>query len=158
MTEYLDRGARALDHMHERELRAFLAVWRRAEEAGCRPPACDDPAYASLAGILAHVLRASRGYLVWVASTLSLGDPGVRPAPAAEDAARDADDFVEHVLERWRAVLARIEPEALDRVEAKSSWGVTYSVDAMLEHAVMHPARHAFQIEEWLDGERAPTR
>jgi uncharacterized damage-inducible protein DinB len=31
---------------------------------------------------------------------------------------------------------------------------VSYSVDAMLEHAVMHPVRHRFQIEAWL----APSR
>jgi hypothetical protein len=25
---------------------------------------------------------------------------------------------------------------------------VTYTIDAMLEHAVMHPIRHTFQLEE----------
>jgi len=43
-----------------------------------------------------------------------------------------------------------VKPEQLDGVEARSRWGVSYSVDAMLEHAVMHPMRHAFQIEGWL--------
>jgi hypothetical protein len=29
-----------------------------------------------------------------------------------------------------------------------SRWGVNYCVDAMLEHAVMHPERHRFQLLE----------
>ena len=30
----------------------------------------------------------------------------------------------------------------------QSRWGVDYCIDAMLEHAVMHPIRHVFQLEE----------
>lgn len=37
--------------------------------------------------------------------------------------------------------------------EYPSRWKTLYCVDAMLEHAVMHPIRHAFQLEE-LMGER----
>jgi hypothetical protein len=150
MEDYADRGARALVLLHEREMRGFLATWRRAHERGLAPPACDDPNYASLAAVLVHVLRAGRGYLVWLCETLLLPEPGVRPAPTAETAAVDASAFAEHLFERWRRTLAPVRPEQLDGVEARSRWGVSYSVDAMLEHAVMHPLRHAFQIEAWL--------
>jgi hypothetical protein len=99
-----------------------------------------------------HVLRAGRGYLVWLCETLGLPDPAVRPAPEAADVEAEAEAYVEHLLERWRVPLAGVEPGTPDRVEAPSRWGVSYSIDAMLEHAVMHPLRHAFQIEAWLGG------
>jgi hypothetical protein len=30
----------------------------------------------------------------------------------------------------------------------KSNWGTDYCIEAMLEHAVMHPIRHEFQLKE----------
>jgi hypothetical protein len=61
---------------------------------------------------------------------------------------RDADDYMEHVLERWRAPLREVSNEQLETPEYPSPWRTRYSIDAMLEHAVMHPIRHAFQLDE----------
>jgi len=47
---------------------------------------------------------------------------------------------------------------AFDRPEHESRWGVKDYVDAMLEHAVMHPIRHAFQLEGWLAGPSSADR
>ncbi len=150
MTTYRSRGARALVHLHECELRAFVATWRRAQGLGIAVRADADPSYASPAALLQHVLRAARGYLVWTCEVLKLSDPGVRPAPEPAELAVGPEAYLEHVLERWRTGLVLADPEALERTEAKSRWGVTYSVDGMLEHAVMHPLRHRFQLEEWI--------
>ena len=38
--------------------------------------------------------------------------------------------------------------ERLDTSEYPSEWQTLYSIDSMLEHAVMHPIRHTFQLEE----------
>ena len=48
---YRYRGARALVLLHERELRAFLATFRRAQAWGVTLPETDDPDYASLAAL-----------------------------------------------------------------------------------------------------------
>ena len=62
---------------------------------------------------------------------------------------RDADDYLEHILERWRAeALLGISDEQLETPEYPSRWQTRYSIDSMLEHAVMHPIRHAFQLDE----------
>jgi len=61
---------------------------------------------------------------------------------------RDADDYMEHVLERWRALLREVSNERLETPEYPSRWQTRYCIDAMLEHAVMHPIRHAFQLDE----------
>ena len=55
-----------------------------------------------------------------------------------------------HVMERWRGPLARVAEERFHRPSYPSRWKVDYCIDAMLEHAVMHPIRHEFQLERLL--------
>ena len=38
--------------------------------------------------------------------------------------------------------------------ESVTRWGSPYSINAMLEHAVMHPIRHRFQLENLLREQR----
>ena len=63
----------------------------------------------------------------------------------------EAESHLEHLRERWRTSLADVEEERFDHPTHTSGWGVDYCVDAMLEHAVMHPMRHRFQLEEWIE-------
>jgi hypothetical protein len=96
------------------------------------------------------VLSAAGGYMIWICEVLALPDPGIRPAPDAAAIVRDADDYMEHVLDRWRAPLREVPGERLETPEYPSRWRTRYSIDSMLEHAVMHPIRHAFQLDELL--------
>ncbi len=84
MDDYIDRGARATILLHERHMRDFLATWKRAWTADVALPKTDDPSYESLATLLRHVLRAGRGYMVWMCEMLGLPDPDIRPAPEAD--------------------------------------------------------------------------
>ena len=150
---YRSRAVRAMVLLHEEHLRRFVQTWRRALSAPVSLPATADPNYASLNTLGRHVLRAAGGYLVWMCEVLGLPDPGVRPAPDANDIVRDADEYLEHVLERWRAEAPRqIADDQLETPEYPSRWGTRYCIDAMLEHAVMHPIRHGFQLEELMGG------
>ena len=84
------------------------------------------------------------------------GDAGVRPdaragippVPQAEEIEERVDEYVEGLLEAWSSCLATVEEPRFHRPEHRSRWGTLYCVDAMLEHAVMHPIRHGFQLEE----------
>ena len=76
MPDYAYRGARAMALMHERSLREFLPVWRRAKAAGIALPQTDDPNYQSLDHLLLHVIRAARNYMDWMCEQLEL--PGRR--------------------------------------------------------------------------------
>ena len=125
-------------------------LWHRAAAGRIRLPATDDPNYASLEALLHHVLRASRGYMTWMCERLGLPDPGIDPAPGPEVVAAEADTYLEHLLERWRPPLQDVEPASLD-AEYTTRWGATLSIDAMLEHAVLHPVRHRFQLEELVE-------
>lgn len=135
--------------LHEEHLRRFVQTWRLALAAPVSLPPADDPAYASLGALGRHVLNAAGGYLVWMCEVLTLPDPGIRSAPDATAIVRDAEDYMEHILERWRASpLREVSNEQLETPEYPSRWQTRYCIDAMLEHAVMHPIRHAFQLDE----------
>ena len=145
---YRSRAVRAMVLLHEEHLRRFVHTWRLALASSVRLSPTDDPAYASLGALGQHVLGAAGGYMVWMCEVLTLPDPGIRSAPDAAAMVRDADDYIEHVLERWRAPLREVSNERLETPEYPPRWKTRYCIDAMLEHAVMHPIRHAFQLEE----------
>jgi len=135
--------------LHEEHLRRFVRTWRLALAASLSLPPAADPSYASLGSLGRHVLGAAGGYLVWTCEVLKLPDPGIHPAPDAAAIIHDAPDYLEHVLERWRGTsLREVSDEQLETPEYPSRWQTRYSIDAMLEHAVMHPIRHAFQLDE----------
>ncbi len=152
LRDYRWRGARALVLLHDREMRALIPVWRRAVQAGVRLPKTDDRGYASLAALLHHALRASRGYMTWLCEKLNLPDPAIEPAPEADVVEQNADLYLEHLLARWRLPLAGLEEEPF-RHTHKTRWGEDMTCEGMLEHAVMHPIRHRFQLEELLEAQ-----
>jgi hypothetical protein len=148
--QYRSRAVRAMVLLHEEHLRRFVRTWRLALSKSVTLPAADDPNYASLEALGRHVLSAAGGYMIWMCEMLKLPNPGVRSAPDATAIVRDADGYLEHVLERWRAPLSEVPNEELETPEYPSHWSTRYCIDSMLEHAVMHPIRHTFQLEELL--------
>jgi uncharacterized damage-inducible protein DinB len=151
---YRSRAVRALVLLHDEHLRRFLDTWKRAKAASVTLPATHDPDYASLDTLLRHVLGAARGYITWMCEVLELPDPQIRVAPDATALSAEADTYMEHVLERWRDPLKDVLDDKLETPEYPSRWKTLYCVDAMLEHAVMHPIRHTFQLEELMRQQR----
>jgi len=152
LQNYRYRGARALVLLHGQAMRAFLPVWQRAKAAQVRLPSTQDPNYASLESLLQHTLRAARGYMTWLCEKLGLPDPGISSEPEASRVEREAESYMERLLERWRLPLADVE-EARFQTIHKSRWGEDMSLEGMLEHAVMHPLRHRFQLEELMEAQ-----
>lgn len=146
--QYRSRAVRVLVLLHEDHLRRFLQIWRQALAASVVLPPTEDPAYASLSALGRHVLGAAGSYMVWMCKMLTLPDPGIRAAPVVDAIVRDADDYMEHVLDRWLVALKDVPDERLETPEYPSEWRTRYSIDAMLENAVMHPIRHPFQLDE----------
>lgn len=141
------RGVRALVILHEHELRRYVETWKAAKARGATPPGADTEPAATLEDALAHVLYWARDYLVWSCENLGLPDPGVAPNPEAGDIAREVDGYVEHLLDRWRAPFREVPAEAFYE-PYRTRWGRMLPVEALLEHAVVHPMRHRFQLEE----------
>jgi len=152
LANYRCRGARALVLLHEKALRALLPVWRRAKAADVQLPRTKDPNYASLESLLHHALGAARGYMTWLCENLGLPDPGIDPAPEASSVEQAAERYIEHLVGRWRLPLADVEEARLEAIH-KTRWGEEMSLEGMLEHAVVHPMRHRFQLEELLEAQ-----
>ena len=146
-------GARALVRLHERHLWEFWATWCEARNAGVQLPETEDPNYASLEVLLHHVLQSARGYLQWICTQLELPDPGIDRAPPPERAPDEAAGYLGHLLGRWRTPLRDVAREAF-RKPVQQALTAT-NIEAMLEHAVMHPIRHTFQLRNLLAEQQA---
>jgi hypothetical protein len=153
--EHRYNGARSLVMLHEHQLRLFVQTWKRAQAESLGLPVTKDPSYASREALLLHVLGAARGYMVWICEVLDLADPQIDKPPAAEAVGANVDEYVKHLAGKWATPLVGVDEVRFEDTEHKSRWGVLYCVDAMLEHAVMHPIRHEHQLRV-LMGE-APT-
>ena len=138
--------------LHEQSMRDFLPVWREAVRRGVRLPATADPDYASLDTLLHHVFRAARGYMTWLCEKLDLPDPEIEAAPQADVVEREADRYLEHLLARWRTPLTGLDEDRLQPI-FKTRWGADLSGEGMLEHAVVHPLRHRFQLQELMEAQ-----
>jgi hypothetical protein len=88
------------------------------------------------------MLSAAGGCMIWMCEVLALPNPGIRPAPDASAIVRDAGDYMEHLPDRWRDPLKEVPDEKLLTPEYPARWQTRCCIDAMLEHAVMHPVRH----------------
>ncbi len=149
LSGYKSRGARALVLLHEQHLRQCLEVWKHAKAANISLPETDDENYRSLETLLEHILGSPQGYLAWICKNLELPDPETNPVPEVSTIEAEADKYLQHLLERWRLPLANVEEEKLYNPEYPSNGGTHHHcIDIMLQHAVMHPVRHAFQLEE----------
>ncbi|HKJ80406.1 MAG TPA: hypothetical protein VJ954_00170 [Ignavibacteriaceae bacterium] len=148
LIEYKYNGARSMVLMHELHLTSLLETWREAKKENLILPETQDPDYQSLDTLLKHILRAARGYMTWMCDKLNLSDPGIKPAPEADVIEKEAGEYIEHLLEKWQTPLAGVEKDKFEKGTYTSRWGVDYCIDAMLEHAVMHPIRHEFQLRQ----------
>ena len=144
---YKYAGASALVNLHEIHLQSFYETWKEAKKINVKLPVTDDPYYKSLDTLLYHLLRSARGYMIWICDKLQLPDPMINETPNAEAIEEKAAVQIAHLFERWKLPLANVEPELFENKVFKSNWGVEYCIDAMLEHAVMHPIRHEFQLK-----------
>lgn len=143
--DYRYGGARALVELHAEELTAFVEAWRTASTAGVTLPPSADPNCADLPALLHHVLRAARSYMTWMCECLGYPDPGIDPVPG--DVAHDPRAYLRHLLAGWDGPLVPLDTRTAETAVFRSRWGVDYCIDAMLEHAVMHPLRHRRQLE-----------
>ncbi|MBC8505180.1 MAG: hypothetical protein ISR58_06660 [Anaerolineales bacterium] len=158
LPKYCYGAARSMVHLRGLYLKECFEAWKQAKAIDLVLPETDDPSYVSLEDLLSHVLRADRGYIVWICKQLDLPDPEIEPTPALDAIAEQAEGYIAHLIERWAAPLANVEEKRFHRGEYESNWGVRYCIDAMLEHAVMHPILHLVQIKELIAAQTGERR
>jgi uncharacterized damage-inducible protein DinB len=147
LSSYKARGARASILLHEKHLRQCVEVWKQAKAVNLKLPTTDNEHYQSLETLLQHILGAAEHYMVWICEQIELPDPEIKPAPEIDKIEVEADSYLNHVLERWRLPLTQVPVEKFDAPTYIYYWDVGFTIGAMLEHALVHPIRHQFQLE-----------
>lgn len=123
-------------------------------EAVCNPGA-EEPEFRSIQGVVNHVVRAGHGHANHLRVALSI--PGSRvevPLGTRDESLEQLSSMVaymEATLDgRWEMT-----EEEIEAVELESTWGTTYDLEQMLEHAIVHVLRHRRQIERFLAESRS---
>lgn len=151
LPRYKYNGARSLILLHEKHIRSFYVSWKKSKELNIKLPETTDTDYENLETLLFHILRSSKGYITWICDKLELGDPAINPLPPPENIAAGAEEYMNHLLKRWELPLVNIDESKFFGEVYKSNWGPSYCIEAMLEHAVMHPIRHEFQLNNLIN-------
>jgi uncharacterized damage-inducible protein DinB len=153
MNEFKSRAVRSLAELHDKELRTFVATWRRFVASGKpMPDGRGDASYESAEHLVAHVQGAARGYLLWIRVQLEEPIEDLLPARDPAIIVPRLDAFMEETLDGWSRYLAPLEDEQLAPRQYLSRWGDPHTIEQMLEHAVVHPMRHRIQLERILRG------
>ena len=133
--------------LHEIELEQFFETWERFRASGLPLPETTDPSYQSVDHLGGHILRAARNYLVWIGECVKRPVTDVDADTDLVAISTKGRTFMDDVLAGWRRHLELLENAELWPALYKSRWGYDYSIDQMLEHAVVHPMRHRIQLE-----------
>jgi len=105
----------------------------------------------SIRTIMTHVERAGYGYADYIraAHGMPSAKPELVPVKHSE-AAKKIDAFLAYTAKtlegKWEFT-----DEQIQAVSMKVRWGVTYDLEQLLEHAIVHILRHRRQIERFLE-------
>jgi hypothetical protein len=154
---YKYNGARSLVLLHEIHMKSFFSTWKKAKELNIKLPETDDEDYMSLETVLFHVLRASMRYMVWICDKLNLDNPEIASLPPFNEIQIKAGDYLKHLLKIWRLPLVNVPEDLFFGTSYKSNWGDDFCIESMLEHAVLHPIRHEFQLKNLIKKAKSKT-
>ena len=151
---FKSNAVRSCVELHETELNRFYDVWAAFRATGTPLPETEDPSYESADHLGGHVFRAARNYLTWIGEFVNRPVTDLDPDTDAASIAGKGRVFVNEVLTAWRRHLAPLDDRELGPATRKSRWGEDFSVEQMLEHAVVHPMRHRVQLERLMSPAR----
>ena len=104
----------------------------------------------SIEVIMNHVVRAGYGYSKYIRDALSINALPVEDKQISHaEIGGELDKMLAYTAEifegRWN-----MSDDELEKIYFKTRWGVTYNIDQLFEHAIVHILRHRRQIEKFL--------
>ncbi len=148
MDEY-ERAASELRHLVEQisEDEFVRIVDPQTSDENCR----------SVQTIMAHVVSAGYGYADHIRKSFSISS--TRPPKrllSRQEAVAQLDSMLEYTAQtlegRWEMTDEEIESITID-----SGWEVTYNLEQLLEHAIVHILRHRRQVEKFVLQDKIAT-
>jgi uncharacterized damage-inducible protein DinB len=109
-----------------------------------------DESCRSAQTIMSHVVRAGYGYANYIRKEFSASHkPLSERLLAHSEIPEQIDAMLRYTVEtlegRWE-----MSDEEISAVAMKTGWGVTYDLEQLLEHAIVHVLRHRRQIEKFI--------
>jgi uncharacterized damage-inducible protein DinB len=113
-------------------------------------PQTSDENCRSIQTIMAHVVSAGYGYADYIRQSFSISStrPPKRLVSRQESVALLVSmlEYTGQTLEgRWE-----MPDEEIESITMHTGWGVTYNLEQLLEHAIVHILRHRRQIEKFM--------
>lgn len=113
-------------------------------------PQTSDENCRSVQTIMAHVVSAGYGYADYIRKSFSISS--TRPPKrllSHQEAVAQLEAMLEYTVQtlegRWE-----ITEEEIEGITMQTGWGVTYNLEQLLEHAIVHILRHRRQIEKFM--------
>jgi uncharacterized damage-inducible protein DinB len=100
--------------------------------------------------IMNHVVRAGYGYSKYIRDALSIN---ALPVEDKQIPQSEIGGEIDKMLAYTAAIFEgkwTMTDEEMENVRFKTRWEVTYNIDQLLEHAIVHILRHRRQIEKFL--------
>ncbi len=120
----------------------------------------EDESCRSIQTIMSHVVYAGYGYANNIREQISVNAaPRERKHIAYREIGGEIDKMLEFTVEtldgKWE-----LSDEEMDKIIINTPWSINYTLEQMLEHAIVHILRHRRQIEKILlkfqDSENQP--
>lgn len=105
----------------------------------------------SIQSIMGHVVNAGYGYADYIRTANNM--PSTRPDRATVEHG-EATDKIDAILAYTAQTLEgkwEMTNDAIEAVVMRVRWGVTYDLEQLLEHAIVHILRHRRQVERFLE-------
>ena len=110
-------------------------------------PETRDEDCRSMQTIVTHVVRAGYGYANYIRSVFSISSASPPDALFSRD---EAVARIESMLVYTAETLSgrwEMSDQEMDEIKIDTKWGMTYNLEQLLEHAIVHILRHRRQIE-----------
>ena len=104
----------------------------------------------SIEVIMNHVVRAGYGYSKYIRDALSMN---ALPVEDRQIPQTEVGGEIDKMLAYTAAIFEgerQITDEEIENIYFKTRWGVTYNIDQLFEHAIVHILRHRRQIQKFL--------
>lgn len=113
-------------------------------------PETSDEACRSVQTIMSHVIRAGYSYANYIRNVFSdPSEPMPRGLFSHGETPEQLNAMLRYTIETLEGRWEMTEEEII-ATSIESSWGVTYDIEQLLEHAIVHILRHRRQIEKFI--------
>lgn len=103
----------------------------------------------SVQTVMSHVVFAGYGYANYIRGAFSMEKSSPRKRQLAQAESLQEFDTMMAYTEATLADKWELSERKITAVSMTVSWGPTYDLEQLLEHAIVHILRHRRQIEKW---------